>query len=1144
MQKVMTIFSARKQRADKQGEKCSTICAPKRTHRGKGRGKDKSLSIYYVNINGFKKRSISLESIILQLKNPDIIILCEIKHVTANFIRLFFKKLGYETIVKKAGGLVLAAKGKFDMVDATSTPHHGLIVGSLRLGETYVDVIASYGPQESDEQEKRETFYNELQIEVESSINRGNMHTIVGDLNAKISHNENGISKESPNGQLLLDTINKFQMKVLNFDKKCQGKWTRVQDHLGETRRSVLDYIITDEKLGSFFAEMIIDEEKVMAPFWLKNTKTGTIRKHSDHNSIHVTFRVPYAMDENRSTNKPTNLGWKITSDGLVKFKEVTDAMNIMSDEDIMNLGTHLDSIMDNCFSKRVPKKFSHPNVNKENLITAKRLSPLLKVIIEYTRKGKNERIAARVYVTLLQNIQSEWVQSQKSTRISQVINDISDENGKLSVDKFYKLKKSLSCSDNSRSSITTSSGTEIFGGPAMVKEYENEFVSRLSHRKINESFVSYEETTKRLFDLCLSVAENSQSEPDFSVSEVEKAMRNMKADSSAGPNHRPPKLYLNAGKGLITNITKLFNFIKRKTTFPNEWFDLIIVTIYKNKGSRKKLKYYRGIFLANIITKIFERVIKKRITSNLRGVNLLQAGSTENRSTCDDIFLINGLIDHARYLKTPLYLTFYDYSTCFDSLWLEDCMISLWDLGIRNELFALIFKMNELANIKVKTPFGMSAPFVCNRIVKQGTVLSSNLCSASTGELCDSNYKGGASVGTTTISDILYVDDTTDPNTNIVDTIESHDEVVNFSMSKRLSLNQEKCVLLTVNKKSTDVKPTLVIGDETVENVTKCKVLGDIVNERGNKIDLINDRVSKGKASIVTCLGMCNEVTMGAFFLKTAITLYDSVFLKVMLFNCAGWTNLTESDLKNLRTVQLKYLKRLAHAPHSTPNAFVFLEFGVLPVEFIIHIRQLSFLHHVTDLRASDPVYSMFEQQQQLPFEKNWANNTHKLLEKYNIDFPAACTVSKMKWKDEVKKIVRGFAFRELKNQISTQSKTKHLQYTEFKQQSYLTHYTQKQASTIFKIRSRSTECKNNRKSSTQDLACRFCSSTAETQEHIVNCHKIVEDGSCVDLQCIMQEEVPPSCDEVTEVVSRFRKFSKMVNNSSTESNACTGES
>ena len=51
----------------------------------------------------------------------------------------------------------------------------------------------------------------------------------------------------------------------------------------------------------------------------------------------------------------------------------------------------------------------------------------------------------------------------------------------------------------------------------------------------------------------------------------------------------------------------------------------------------------------------------------------------------------------------------------------LDDCMISLWDLGIRNELFHLIFKLNEKTKIRVKTPFGISDPFHCNRIVKQG---------------------------------------------------------------------------------------------------------------------------------------------------------------------------------------------------------------------------------------------------------------------------------------------------------------------------------------------------------------------------------------------------------------------------------------
>ena len=70
--------------------------------------------------------------------------------------------------------------------------------------------------------------------------------------------------------------------------------------------------------------------------------------------------------------------------------------------------------------------------------------------------------------------------------------------------------------------------------------------------------------------------------------------------------------------------------------------------------------------------------------------------------------------------------------------------MITLWELGIQNELFALIFKLNQHANIQVKTPFGLTDAFQCPRIVKQGSVLSSILCSSSTAELCDTNFAGG----------------------------------------------------------------------------------------------------------------------------------------------------------------------------------------------------------------------------------------------------------------------------------------------------------------------------------------------------------------------------------------------------------------
>ena len=63
--------------------------------------------------------------------------------------------------------------------------------------------------------------------------------------------------------------------------------------------------------------------------------------------------------------------------------------------------------------------------------------------------------------------------------------------------------------------------------------------------------------------------------------------------------------------------------------------------------------------------------------------------------------------------------------------------MLAMWDLGIHDELFPLIFKLNEACSINIRTPYGLTPSFSCPRIVKQGCVLSTSLCGSSTGQLC-----------------------------------------------------------------------------------------------------------------------------------------------------------------------------------------------------------------------------------------------------------------------------------------------------------------------------------------------------------------------------------------------------------------------
>ena len=116
--------------------------------------------------------------------------------------------------------------------------------------------------------------------------------------------------------------------------------------------------------------------------------------------------------------------------------------------------------------------------------------------------------------------------------------------------------------------------------------------------------------------------------------------------------------------------------------------------------------------------------------------------------------------------------------------------------------------------------------------------------------------------------------------NKNIVE-VDSHNEVVNFSLSKGLTLNPSKCVQFTVNQKSATPTPTLKIGDDAVSQVPKAKVVGDVINERGTNVDMIDDIVKRGLASMVSTLSVCNKVTMGMSFIESALLFHRSAVLQ-----------------------------------------------------------------------------------------------------------------------------------------------------------------------------------------------------------------------------------------------------------------------
>ena len=141
------------------------------------------------------------------------------------------------------------------------------------------------------------------------------------------------------------------------------------------------------------------------------------------------------------------------------------------------------------------------------------------------------------------------------------------------------------------------------------------------------------------------------------------------------------------------------------------------------------------------------------------------QTGGVKGKGVTDNLFILRGIVDHSKYLGKELCITFYDTEKCFDSLWLADCLNSLWENGIQNDLLYLIYLLNHRAQIQVKSPLGITDTFTLTDITKQGTIMGPILNNCSLDRIC---VKGqGYQLGSTYIKPLEYVDDIADPNNN-----------------------------------------------------------------------------------------------------------------------------------------------------------------------------------------------------------------------------------------------------------------------------------------------------------------------------------------------------------------------------------------
>ena len=127
----------------------------------------------------------------------------------------------------------------------------------------------------------------------------------------------------------------------------------------------------------------------------------------------------------------------------------------------------------------------------------------------------------------------------------------------------------------------------------------------------------------------------------------------------------------------------------------------------------------------------------------------------------------------------------------------------------------------------------------------------------------------------------------------------------------------------------------------------------------------------------------------MRAFFLKSGpffdfqkragkASSLSPLVARLLLFNSQIWARIRKYNINTLAVVQLKYLKQAL--------CVVYLEIGLLPIEYVISHRRFDYLHNILMLTDDESVKNLYYQQSELAFEENWANEIHHLAKQYNI--------------------------------------------------------------------------------------------------------------------------------------------------------------
>ena len=240
----------------------------------------------------------------------------------------------------------------------------------------------------------------------------------------------------------------------------------------------------------------------------------------------------------------------------------------------------------------------------------------------------------------------------------------------------------------------------------------------------------------------------------------------------------------------------------------------------------------------------------------------------------------------------------------------------------------------------------------------------------------------------------------------------------------------------------------------------------------------------------------MLTLTSLGHFHFEIALVFRESILISKLIFNSEVWYNVSNKQLEKLEQIDELYFRRILNVAKTAPKVSIYMEFGIMPIRFIIKIRRLLYYWHILQRNKEELIFRFYTAQKYSPSEGDWVNQITKDKADIKLELSDAeiKSMSYYQFKKLVKQKVESFAIINL--EARKKEKSKKLKISSFKPQEYIltTNLSITEVQTLFKIRNGMIDVKENFKSNNENMCCILCLIFEESQQHLLSCSKIRE--------------------------------------------------